>query len=148
MERRGEGRDVYGDPEQVRVIARRTAAMADQLRDEAVRVASLADVEWQSTGADRWRDRLDQLLLDMRADADRADDAAEALFRHADEAEQTLAAITSAMAAFERRVDDARRLVANAADEVADTAVDAARGVLDMARRAPSALSLEWLRWP
>ena len=59
MERREEGR-VYGDPDHVRVLARRAAGMADHLRDEAVEAAALREVGWQSTGADRWRDRLDE----------------------------------------------------------------------------------------
>ena len=142
------GGGVYGDPDRVRALAREAAAQAERLRDEATRVAGLAEVGWQSSGADRWRDRLDDLVQQLRADADRADEAAAALRHHADEAESTIAAIQGAMAAFERRVADARRIVGDAAEDVADAAVDGARHVLDLARRAPSALSLDWLRFP
>lgn len=143
------GPKMYGDPASVRAAGRRALAQAERLHEEADLTASLAEVGWVSAGADRWRHDLEATVQGVRDDAARVEDLAEALFAHADAAEATLAAITSAMEAFERRVADARDTVATAVDSAVDGARDAAvstaQGILDAARSAPPALSLDWL---
>lgn len=136
---------MYGDPNAIRSVARRALDQAERLRDEATRTAALADVDWLSSGADRWRGELDELVAQLRRDADEVDQVAEALFAHADAAERTLDSIMGAMAAFERQLSDARAVLANGVDEVSAAAVSSARWVVDRARRAPRWMSMDWL---
>lgn len=145
---------MYGDPEEVRRAARRASSIAEELREEARRTAGLADVPWRSTQADQWRHELEEAVLSIRRDAEAADAVAEALLEHAAACERTLATIASARNAFLRRLDEARGVLAraadgvvDAADDVADAAVEHARNVVNRSLRMPGVRSLDWLNF-
>lgn len=138
---------MYGDPDQVRALARQVQACADDLRADARSTEALQSVGWESTGANQWRDDVADLAVGMRADAAECDQVADLLLEHARQVEATLARIESAANRFWGQVESARSALANAGDEVVDTGLDWARGLVDQARRAPSVLSMDWLLW-
>jgi hypothetical protein len=136
-----------GDPETVRRAAWRARSLAEELRADARRTASLAEVEWASVEADRWRGELAGTVAEVHRGADAADAVADALFEHAAAVERTLASIAAARQTFLSRLDDARRVLGRAADEVSDAALDHARAVVGRATRMPGPGSLDWLRF-
>jgi hypothetical protein len=136
-----------GDPEAVRRAAQRARSLAEELRADARRTASLAEVAWVSSEADRWRGELQVTVGEVHRSAEAAEALAEALFEHAAAVERTLASIAAARQAFLSRVDDARRVLGRAADEVGQAALDQARSVVSRASRMPAPGSLDWLRF-
>jgi hypothetical protein len=136
-----------GDPESVRRAAFRARSLAAELRADARRTASLAEVEWVSVEADRWRGELDGTVAAVYRDADAADALADALLDHAAAVERTLASIAAARQSFLSRLEDARRVLGRAADEVSEAAITQARAVVDRATRMPGQGSLDWLRF-
>lgn len=136
-----------GDPEEIRRVARRARVLAVELREDAGRTASLAQVEWVSDEADRWRGELEGTVANVQRDADAAEAFADALFEHAEAVERTLASIAAARQAFLSRVDDARRVLERAAEEVGEAALAQARAVVSRASRMPGPTSLDWLRF-
>jgi hypothetical protein len=138
---------MVADPAAVRAEARRAAALAQQLREDGARVADLAQVAWQSTEAERWRQELAEAVASVHRDAEAVDAVADALVAHAEACERTLAAIASARAAFFTQVDEARRVLANAAEGASSLAVSSARAILERSVRAPGPASIDWLRF-
>lgn len=138
---------MVGDPSGVRDLARTTRRRADELRDEARRLAATALVGWVSTGADRWRADLDRLVSELRREADALDEAADLLEAHAAGATATLERIEAARRSFLGALAHARDVLARGADGVSDQARRAAEGVVRAARHAPAAGSTAWLRF-
>ncbi len=136
---------MYGDPEDVRRAARRARSIAEELRRDAGETARLAEVPWRSTEADRWRNELEDSVASIRRDAETADALADALHAHAAACEATLATIAAARASFLQRVDEARGVLARAAEGATTVAVDQARGLVERARHLPAPTSLDWL---
>jgi hypothetical protein len=131
---------MFADVEGVRHEARQAMRLAMQSRAAAADLRRATTVDFKSKAADRYRE-------DLRHQADAAEHAAEgieqaarALFRHADEVEERLAQIARVERWFAGLVDDAAR-------EVAHGVGDAARAVLDAADRAPLPGSPEWLEF-
>ncbi len=138
---------VTGDPEAVRRAARHARQLAHQLRDDAAETGRLAGVRWVSTEAERWRHELHDTAAGLHADATAVEALADRLLAHADACERTLTRIAAARTAFTAQVDEARRVLGRAADEVSDAALASARAVVDRARSAPGTWSLDWLRF-
>jgi hypothetical protein len=67
------------DGDHVTRLAQRLHALADETRREADRMASTTSVDWRSTAADRYRERLAAEALRVRRAASVLDDAARAL---------------------------------------------------------------------
>jgi uncharacterized protein YukE len=72
------------DPRELYAIAGRLAAQAEALREAAARVAAATDgPRWRSPAGAAFRARAHGTAVGMRRCADRIDDAAELLRRHA-----------------------------------------------------------------
>jgi hypothetical protein len=69
--------------EQVRRLAVRVAALADEVRASGVRVAAASGVRWRSVAATAFRSRLADQATAARLSAVGVEDVAEALHRHA-----------------------------------------------------------------
>jgi len=83
-----------GDPAALDATARRINHHADDLRARACRLAAAADgVRWHSTAAGEFRRDVRGLAGGFRRAADKVDDAADALRRHAATVRQVRAAI-------------------------------------------------------
>lgn len=98
-------------PALVRSLAGRLRARADEVRDEAGRLARLADgTPWTGLAADVARARCHERATDLRAHAAAHDAAADALERHAASVGAVAAvARAGAVADLPRRVVDALR---------------------------------------
>lgn len=69
--------------DEVRRLARRVSAVADEMRVVCARTAAASGVHWQSIAAERFRSQLAQAAGRARLAADTVDRAATALCRHA-----------------------------------------------------------------
>jgi hypothetical protein len=134
---------VLADVEGVRELAREMTRLAMRSRGSASELRNATKVDFHSKAADRYRE-------DLLGDADAAeqaaegiDQAAQALFRHADAVEECLEQIARIERWFSGLVDDAAREASRAVDGVGD----ATRTVLDAAGRAPLPGSPEWLEF-
>ena len=136
---------MVGDPEAVREAARDARRLARELHTDVAETAGLADVHWISVEADRWRAELEDTVAGLREDARAVEEVADLLLAHADAAERTLQRIAVARTAFDATVDEARRTLGRAAEEVGDAALERARAVVDRAARRPATWSLDWL---
>ena len=118
---------MYGDPTVIRGLARTLRDLADDLRGEADRLVARAEgTLWTGLGADAMRHRARERGTALRRTAERHEDAADALDRHAAEVER----LQDLIAAIERRV---RTLLSHARDRLAGLAgaAAAAAGGLD-----------------
>lgn len=136
------GVGVYGDPGRVRALAREADALAGEVRAEATRVRGAREVAWVSTGAERFRRRLEEEADRLDRAARELEQAAESLYRHARECEQRLDEIASAQRWFTATVSSAWRAARSAADELGQVVTPA---IAEMARYAPTPGSLAWL---
>lgn len=147
---------MYGDPADVRALAQRVLAWADEVRLVAGRTEGADGVEWHSTAADRFRGTLAEQAGAVAARADALDDLAAALLAHATAVEERLAQIAAAERFVRAQVSQARESVSGLvgtmkgwADDATDWATDAARAgadrVLDVADELPRPGSLDWL---
>ncbi|SDP71872.1 hypothetical protein SAMN04489867_3595 [Pedococcus dokdonensis] len=75
---------MLGDPEQIRLIARRLAVDATQLRRLARQVAHAGDVEWRSPAAALFRARVGERADGLRCRADQLEAAARLVSVHAE----------------------------------------------------------------
>jgi ABC-type transporter Mla subunit MlaD len=103
---------MYGDTEAIRGLARTMRGEAAALRSEATGLLTKAEaVPWTGLAADAMRSRVQAQVGSLRRTAELADDAAQALDRHADEVDRLKALIASiehrvlgAMAAAKQRL--------------------------------------------
>ncbi len=90
------------DPDELDVVAARIERHADQLRERASRLVAAADaVGWHSVAAGAFRAEVGGVAAAFRRAADRVDDAAHALRRHA----ATVRRVQDLLAAAERAAD-------------------------------------------
>ncbi len=76
---------LFADPSDLRAIAHRISAHADQVRDQAAGIVRAGDAaRWHSPAAAAFRQRAQVIAADLRRAAGELDDAAAALRRHAD----------------------------------------------------------------
>ena len=122
-------------------VARDLSGQARAVGDDA-RAAHA--VVWHSTRAQEYRADLEVQAAGIQDAADELARAAAALHGHAEDVQQRLDQISALTSWFGDRVDDARRTLAQAADDTADAVTDRARDLLDAARSMPSPGSLDW----
>lgn len=116
LRRGGNGVAMYGEPAEVRRMARQVGGWAEQTRADAGRAARAADVRWQSVAAQRFRQRVDDAVESVARAARELDDLQAALDAHAAEVERRLAQIETAERWLRARGDDVRDGALGAAD--------------------------------
>lgn len=124
---------MYGDPTAIRALARGLRERAADVRSEADRLAGLAVASpWSGLAADAMRGRAYERAAGLRRCAERHEDAADSLVRHAAQVER----LQELIAAIERRV---RALVEGAVDRLASLAAAVLPDPLDdlLARFVP-----------
>lgn len=140
---------MYGDPGEIRAVARRLRALADRTRAEQSAVLRGRDVAWSSTAADAFRADLVERAGQVARCADELEQAAAAVEAHADEVEQRIEAIRAAEAWARREIGELRDTAASVAERVVDGVRDLASDAVDLLRRVPDELppagSVEWL---
>ncbi|WP_407344735.1 hypothetical protein [Pengzhenrongella phosphoraccumulans] len=148
---------MFIDTEVFRRQVRGLRQISLDLRDRALTTGTAAGADWVSTAADRYRADLATAGAELRTLADEVDQAASDLEHHADEVDATKAAIRAAQDWVDDQVHAAHRLLATAADAVADTvtgAYETATGAVERSRdvislvfaSAPEAGSIGWLQ--
>ena len=148
---------MFIDTEVFRRQVRGLRQISLDLRDRALTTGTAAGADWVSTAADRYRADLATAGAELRTLADEVDQAASDLEHHADEVDATKAAIRAAQDWVDDQVHAAHRLLATAADAVADTvtgAYETATGAVERSRdvislvfaSAPQAGSIGWLQ--
>jgi hypothetical protein len=123
-----------GDPEAIRVHARRVRTMAEDVGRTGDRVTSGAGIAWVGVAADRYRERLAQHGRRVASARDEILHAASVLDRLADELEARQAAIRKAMQFVEDRIADARRTVSRLGGVAEDLLTGGERAARDTAR--------------
>lgn len=125
--------------------------MAQEARRIAGALRAAKGVQFQSDGATKYRQRLTDRAGRADGTAHELEQAAQALYRHAEQVEARMQQLEKLERWFHDRVRDAQRVVhgaAHAAGQAADAAADAARReaqqLLNEARRAPAPGSPEW----
>ena len=127
------------DPAELYATADHIGRHADALRARAAQLASAAaNARWESTAARAFRAKVDALGHDMNRAANRIDDAAESLRRHAGRIEAELALQRAVVHGAERLARDAGRLGHRAVHD----AQTVARGVLHAGGSLLSAVGL------
>lgn len=117
---------MYGDTAAIRRLADRMGEQGDELRRDADRLVGAAQqVLWEGRAAQAMRERTAARAVALRRTADRHDDAAQALRRHADEVDRLKDLIRDIAHRVRGLVDDARSRLA----DLADRAVDLARRI-------------------
>lgn len=118
----GAGTSRYGDPGAVRALAAGLRDRAGDVRDEAARLRALVDAcPWTGWAADAMRQRAAATLGGLHRTADRHDEAAEALDRHAAEVERRQAQVAAVERAFHALVEAVRSRVDGLVGGVADS---------------------------
>lgn len=84
---------MMGDPHEIRALATRLRADAEQLRQLAARVGRARDVAWRSRAAALYRDRVGERAHALRRSAQRLDEAAGRVQAHADGVEAARAEV-------------------------------------------------------
>ena len=159
---------MFIDTEVFRRQVRGLRQISLDLRDRALTTGTAAGADWVSTAADHYRADLATAGAELRTLADEVDQVARGLVdlvgqaasdleHHADEVDATKAAIRAAQDWVDDQVHAAHRLLATAADAVADTvtgAYETATGAVERSRdvislvfaSAPEAGSIGWLQ--
>lgn len=102
---------MVADTDAIRGLAAAFRARAEEVRDEAVRLAdSAADVPWEGLAADAMRTRAEQHTDGLRRTASLHDAAAAALTLHAGEVDHAVSLLGSVANAAEDLLDAARSL--------------------------------------
>lgn len=133
---------MYGDPDRVRALAREADELAAEVRREALRILEARDVAWVSTGADRFRHRLEEEAARLDRPARELEQAADELYRHARECERRLEEIAAAQRWFTDAAAGAWRSARAAAEGLGEVVTPA---IARLARTAPATGSLDWL---
>ena len=124
----------FADPDQLEELAGQIEGKASDVREECGRFADLvANVTWQSAGAEDYRGQCDGLRLDLLADADGLDAAAAALRRHA-------AAVRDRIEWIQDRIADLRHLAEEGVEITQDMIDDIARFGGDVAGEVQDAV--------
>ncbi|MDZ5621546.1 hypothetical protein SFC88_11935 [Nocardioides sp. HM23] len=111
----------FADPDQLEELAGQIEGKASDVRAECGRFAELvANVAWQSAGAEDYRSECDGLRTDLLGDADGLDAAAAALRRHA-------AAVRDRIEWIQDRIADLRHLAEEGVEITQDMIDDIAR---------------------
>lgn len=129
---------IGGNPEELRDLARDVRRWSAELADVASAVAAGRGVRWESTAADRYRDRLAAHARDVAAARDEVDQVAASLTALADTLQERQAAIRRAQDLVLGVLDDARRTVSRLWDVAED--------VLTSGERAARSAAQELLR--
>lgn len=136
---------MYGDPGELRSLARQVRAWADEVDLVAARTTSAQGVRWHSTAADRFRTTLAEQAADVRDRVEALEALAQALVAHAAAVEQQLARIAAAERLVREKVDQARRVAAGVVGTVQGWADDAVDRLGDLGDDLPRPGSVEWL---
>jgi len=116
---------MYGDTQAIRGLARTMRGEATALRCEAEALLARAEsVQWSGLAADAMRARVGQQVDSLRRTAALADDAAEALDRHADEVDRLKALIVAIEQKVMALVTAAKDRLAGLLDAVLPDPVD------------------------
>lgn len=143
---------IGGDPDEIRDKARAMRAWALDVQTTGDGVAAGSGVQWVSTAADRYRERLAEHSLSIAGARDEMNDAADALDALADALQERQELIQRAMNAVNDAIDGAKstlgRLWGWARDELTDAenaARDTAQGLVDKFSSLPPIGSPEWI---
>lgn len=144
--------ELGGSPEEIRAVARRVRAWAVSTDAAADRLRSGLGVQWSSTAAERFRDRLVEHTRAVHGSRDELLELARDLEDLADTLEERQAAIRRAAALVEDALDGARRTLGRlwgvAREELSDAERNARRvaeEILDTVGDTPPVGSPDWL---
>jgi methyl-accepting chemotaxis protein len=133
-----------GDPDDLRSHARAVRAWADDVDAAAAGVRSAKGVDWLSTAAQGFRDRLDEKARDTQGVASSMRDAAEKIDHLANTLESRQQTLLHLLEKAGKTIADAEELVRNGASDVMSAAGhladDAMDGVKDVAGAAKHGL--------
>lgn len=144
--------ELGGSPEEIRAVARRVRGWAVSTDAAADRLRSGLGVQWVSTAAERFRDRLVDHTRAVHGSRDELLELARDLENLADTLEERQAAIRRAAALVEDALDGARRTLGRlwgiAREELSDAERNARRvaeEILDTVGDTPPVGSPDWL---
>jgi uncharacterized protein YukE len=136
---------IGGDPQDLRDTARRMRGWADDVDADAASALSALDVEWKSTAADAYREKLDERRRDATAVADEIREAAKKVDELADTLEERQKTLDDLL---EKALEDAQRAVAEGAEDLlagaqnlADDALEAGKDLLDDGKKLAGKLT-------
>lgn len=140
---------MYGDPGEVRAVARQLRALAAEVGDSADRLVAGHDMEWRSTAASTFRAQLTECTGQVRGCIEELEEAARAVDRHADEVAERLAAIAAAEVWARQQIaglrEEAEGLVEGVVGGVRDLAGDAWNTMRNLPDQLPTPGSVDWL---
>ena len=120
----------FADPDQLEELAGQIEGKASDVRGECSRFADLvANVTWQSAGAEDYRGECDGLRADLLADADGLDAAAAALRRHAAAVRNRIEWIQDRIADLRNLAEEGVEITQDMIDGITDTAGDVIEGI-------------------
>lgn len=115
------------DPDAIDALARKVEGRADEVRSSVRSFESaVAGVVWQSTAAETWQGRCEDVASALRGNAEELDDVADRLRQHADLVRDRIAWVHEQVDGLREKARDA----AEAAEEVFDWGVDKADDAL------------------
>lgn len=107
-----------GDPGDIRSMATRVRTWADDVDDQADEVRRAKDVEWKSTAADAFIDKIEQRYADTRAVAESVRDAATKLDHLADTLESRQDTLTDLLEQAGKTLAEAEQMVRDGVDDI------------------------------
>ena len=139
---------IGGDPQDLRDTARRMRGWADDVDADAASALSALSVDWKSTAADAYRDKLDARRRDATAVADQIREAATKVDELADTLEDRQKTLDDLLAKAGKTLEDAQRAVAEGADDLlagaqnlADDALEAGKDLVDGGKKLAGKLT-------
>jgi ABC-type transporter Mla subunit MlaD len=139
---------IGGDPQDLRDTARRMRTWADDVDADAASALSALSVEWKSTAADAYRDKLDERRRDAAAVADSIREAAGQVDQLAETLEHRQQVLGDLLEKAGKTLEDAQRAVAEGAEDLlagaqglADDAVEAGKDLVDGGKKLAGKLT-------
>jgi ABC-type transporter Mla subunit MlaD len=109
---------IGGDPQDLRDTARRMRGWAGDVDADASAALSALSVDWKSTAADAYREKLDDRRRDAAAVADSIREAAARLDELANTLEERQKALHDLLEKAGKTIEDAQRAVAEGAEDL------------------------------
>lgn len=125
---------MYGDPDQIRAVATRLRAVADDVSTERAAVVAGMDVDWQSAAATAFRDELTEWAGSVGRSVEEIVQAAAAVDRHADEVEEKIELIRAAEEWARQEIADLRDTVSGVGGHIKAFVGDVVSDAVDFAK--------------
>jgi hypothetical protein len=136
---------MYGDPQQLRALARRMDEVAQDVRAESRHLDGAHEVTWESTAAVLYREMLTTRAGELQQAVMDVEEVAEALRAQARAVEERLAQIAAAERWVMGMVDELRKHPGWIGGPLADWTAAKVDSLLQTAENLPAPGSQEWL---